>query len=133
MSEIGWDKETVTPHPGERWPPLYIRDGLYADRLSPWLKRFGPSRMLIMRSEDLFADPRDVYKRTLKFLGMEYFDLGQMKAYNVGSYSDADPTAIDYLRRIYAEPNRRLKVLLGPDFDWDNMRQTAPEREPNVP
>jgi hypothetical protein len=119
VSEIGWRQTPITPRPEERWPPLYIRDGLYAERLAPWLERFDRSRMLILKSEDLFANPRDVYERTLQFLDVPSFDLGPMKAHNVGTYSDLDPRVFWYLSEIYAEPNRRLQQLVGEDFNWE--------------
>ena len=120
-SEIGWSQAPIVPLPGERWPPLYIRDGLYAERLAPWLELFDRSRMLILKSEDLFANPRHVYERTLRFLGVPAFDLGPIKAHNVGTYRDVDPRVSRYLSEIYAEPNRQLQKLLGKEFSWEHV------------
>ena len=78
--------------------------------------------MLILRSEDLFEKPRETYARTLKFLDLDFFDLGPMRAYNTGSYGSVDPAIIRYLSAIYAEPNRRLQGLLGADFGWSHDR-----------
>jgi hypothetical protein len=128
LSEIGWRPTPITPRPGERWPQLYIREGLYAERLAPWLERFDRSRMLILKSEDLFADPREVYERTLRFLDVPPFDLGPMKAHNVGAYDDVDPRVSRYLSEIYAEPNRRLQELLGTEFSWDQHAAERPSR-----
>src|SRR4029453_18548060 len=64
MSEIGWTQAPITPLPGERWPRGYIRHGLYTQRLLPWLEYFDRSRILILKSEDMFANPRDTYERT---------------------------------------------------------------------
>jgi hypothetical protein len=121
VSELGHATRPIDPSPKELWPPIYIRQGLYADQLSNWLKHFSRDRMLILKGEDLFANPRDVYARTLEFLGLEFFDPGPMKAHNVGRYGNVDPVIVRYLTEIYSEPNRRLYELLGFDLGWDGF------------
>jgi len=120
MSDLGWDKRPINPPSEGARPPIYIRSGFYADQLSNWFRYFDRDQMLILKSEDLFANPRDVYARTLKFLDLGFFDPGSMKAHNVGSYGKVDPVIIRYLSEIYADPNRRLHELLGLDFGWDD-------------
>lgn len=131
ISELGLGKPSINPAPGERWPPFYIRGGFYADNLSRWFEVFDRRQMLILKSEDLFASPRDVYARTLDFLGLEFFDLGSMRAWNVGQYNKVDPSIIRYLADVYAEPNRRLYELLGADLGWDALGRTASAGDSN--
>jgi hypothetical protein len=120
VSEMGWRQPTITPLPGERWPRGYIRQGLYAQRLLPWLEYFDRSRMLILKSEDMFANPRETYERTVGFLDVGPFDLGPMRPHNVGAYADIDPRVYWYLSKVYAEPNRHLRELFGSEFVWDD-------------
>src|SRR6266851_5277975 len=46
----------------------YLERGIYADQLEAWFKYFPREQMLILRSEDFFADPAPVCAQTLDFL-----------------------------------------------------------------
>jgi hypothetical protein len=121
VTDLGWSKPSpINPLAEKGQLSSCIRGGLYVDLLAHWFKYFDRDRVLILKSEDLFANPRDVYARTLEFLDLDFFDVGPMKAHNVGNYgSNVEPSIIRYLSGIYADPNRRLAELLGRDFAWD--------------
>jgi hypothetical protein len=107
----------------------YIKRGFYADQLANWFKHFDRDQLLVLKSEDLFGKPRDTYARTLKFLGLDHFDLGPMRAYNTGRYGDVDPKIVRFMSAIYAEPNRRLQELIGSEFDWSGQNNDAPVKD----
>src|SRR5262245_40024063 len=104
----------------------YIKRGFYADQLLNWFKQFDRNQILVLKSEDLFEHPRETYLRTLRFLDLEHFELGPMRAYNTGRYGDVDPAIIRFLSRIYAEPNRRLQEIVGPEFTWNGLKDDGP-------
>jgi Sulfotransferase domain len=127
IAKLGWRPDRVrslTSNP----PPsaYYIKRGFYADQLQNWFKFYNRDQILILRSEDLFEKPRETYARTLKFLDLDFFDLGPMRAYNTGSYGNVDPVIIRYLSDIYAAPNRRLNELIGIDFGWNAPKSKWP-------
>ena len=96
----------------------YIGRGFYADELSRWYEQFDPSAILVLRSEDLFADVRTVYEPLARFLDLEAVDLGPLVVPNAGRYPDVDPGLVRELEAIYSEPNRRLAKLLGTATWW---------------
>lgn len=117
-SDLGRSVERVRDNARVLRPPTYIRRGFYADQVAPWLRLFGRERMLILKSEDLFERPRDVYDETLAFLGLRPHDCGPLKAFNTGRYGEVDPLVMRYLAQIFDEPNRRLRAMLGERFSW---------------
>ena len=135
---LGWERRSIRDafaRP-EAWEPLeqaleqnprlshahrlrgYIVRGFYADELSRWYEHFDRSAMLVLRSEDLFADVRTVYEPLARFLDLEAVDLGPLVVPNAGRYPDVDPGLVRELEAIYAEPNRRLAKLLGTATWW---------------
>jgi hypothetical protein len=96
----------------------YRTRGLYLDQLERWWAAFPPQRLLVLRSEDMFADPAAVYSQAIDFLGLEPDPRDRFEARNRVSYSSMPEPARDALRRFYAEPNRRLEQRLGRELHW---------------
>jgi hypothetical protein len=95
----------------------YKRRGLYADQIEQMLRFFSREQLLILKSEDLFADPEAVYLQVQQFLGLDPHPLPPLaRATNVGrSKPVLDDAVLDHLRSFYIPPNQRLKQLL-PEF-----------------
>ncbi|MCU1429173.1 MAG: (Heparan sulfate)-glucosamine 3-sulfotransferase 1 [Actinomycetia bacterium] len=92
---------------------------LYADQLERWFAEFPRRQVLVLKSESLFADPVPAYRTVTDFLGLPPYDGVRFEVHN------ASPTPMplsnemrDRLTALFAEPNRRLVELLGPDFAW---------------
>jgi hypothetical protein len=103
-------------------PFSYFSRGLYLDLLQPYLDRFAADRLLFLRFEDIDAAPRPLAARLHRFLGVEARpDDASLGVVNASS-KPADECVPDAvwreLRARYAEPNRRLAVVLGPEFAW---------------
>lgn len=100
-------------------PHAYFSRGRYADLLKPYFARFPRTRILVLRAEDAAWDPQGLAERLHRFLGVmprpsDAEGLGTANA-------SADPEPLDpAIRRAlearYAEPNRELAMLLGPEF-----------------
>lgn len=71
----------------------YKARGLYADQLERWIERFDRRSILVLRSEELFADPARVVAKALRFLGLP-------------------------LRAFFKPHDRRLCRLLGWESAW---------------
>ncbi len=119
----------------------YFTRGLYADQLERWLDHIPREQLLVLRAEDFFAHPEELYAETLAFLHVRPRPLGALKKRattaspghpwsrrqkrNRASYEPLDPAVRVELEERYAEPNRRLARLLGRDFDWGSRTSSA--------
>ena len=112
-SEPGYDSVSHRHH-------SYLARGLYAEQLERWYEHFPNEQLLVLRSEDLFADPPAVVGDVLRFLGLPPHELGEYHAYNQKPYEGLTPDTHEQLRRYFAEPNRRLEQLLGRELGWDS-------------
>lgn len=99
----------------------YRGQGCYADLLPPWLERFGRDGVLVLVSEEFYADPAACYARALNFLGLDRHALGDYPAYNYRPPTEPmrDDTRAE-LERSFAPQNRRLEDLLGRSLPWSH-------------
>ncbi len=96
----------------------YLTRGIYVDQLGRWFARFPREQMLILKSEDFFADPAATERAVCEFLGVPprihaKYGRGARKR-----YPDIDASTRAFLATYYREHNQRLHALLGRDFDW---------------
>jgi Sulfotransferase domain len=96
----------------------YLARGLYAEQLEMWYRLFPKEQILILRSEDLFADPDRIYREALGFLGVPAFSLPEYEVFNPRTYTELNHETRRYLVEYFAEPNERLYELVGVDFGW---------------
>ncbi|HYY76617.1 MAG TPA: sulfotransferase domain-containing protein [Gaiellaceae bacterium] len=124
----------------------YFARGLYADQLERWLASFPREQLLVLRAEDFFARPAEVYAETLAFLHVRPRPLGTLKKRattanpgrpwshreqrNRASYGAMAPAVRAELEERYAEPNARLERLLGRDFGWGSATSTTEPGDP---
>jgi len=75
---------------------------------------------LVLKSEDLYEEPAEIYKKTLKFLNLPDWELPQYKKYN---YLDDKPKMNPITRKNlvdYFKPyNEKLYKFLGKNFSWE--------------
>jgi hypothetical protein len=99
----------------------YRGQGRYADLLPPWFERYGRDLVLVLVSEEFYADPGACYAQVLAFLGLPPHDLGGYPAYNYRPPTEvmrAETRA--ELDAFYAPENRRLEALLGRPLPWSH-------------
>lgn len=96
----------------------YLGRGLYAERLAEWRKHFPKERLLVVCSEDLYAEPAATLGRVFEHLGLPPFAAGAYKAYNQKPYPDLAPETRARLAAFFAPHNQRLYELLGRDLGW---------------
>lgn len=96
----------------------YVARGLYADQLERWLAHFPRDELLVLRAEDFFTRPQEVYARTLAFIGVDPFDPGDFHARNPAPSRSLRPALRARLEERFAEPNERLARLLDTDVWW---------------
>jgi hypothetical protein len=97
----------------------YVARGRYADQLARWQARFPPERVLILASEDFYADPPALVTRALEFLGLSGWRPESRRRDNEGRYAELDPGLRRELAGRFAADNRKLYASLGRDLGWD--------------
>jgi hypothetical protein len=97
----------------------YISRGIYAPQLREWFQHFDRSRILILKSEDLYSTANETLDRTAHFLSLALADWRIKQVLNPGHYrSTLNPAVAQRLRDFYSPHNIELRNLIGPDFDW---------------
>ncbi len=108
----------------EEQPELpYIGRGIYVDQLRRWRDHFPGSQLLILRSEDLWADPVGTLETVCRFVGLAPFDWSSVAESlyprNVGAYEqDMTDEMRERLISFYRPHNDRLCEYLGRDMHW---------------
>jgi len=95
-----------------------LRQGHYAEELAEWYDVFDAEQILLVRSEDLFADPAPTYRRVCRHLGLPEAAPPAFRIANAGRPSDLPPDARAWLDAHFAEPNARLAELTGGTVTW---------------
>jgi hypothetical protein len=101
-------------------PHAYFARGLYAEMLRVYFELFPRPQILCLRFEDIVGQPAALASRLHRFLEVEPRpqDAESLGVINPSDRSAALPDDIRRaLRARYAEPNRRLAALLGPEFE----------------
>ena len=102
-------------------PFSYFSRGLYADLLKPYFDRFPPGQIVVLKFEDIVAAPETLAARLHRFLDLDERPHDALALGALNPSEERGTTFDEGLRRElqarFAEPNRRLALLLGPDFD----------------
>jgi hypothetical protein len=100
----------------------YLARGIYVDQLQNWLKYLPREQFLILRSEDFYANPQDVFKATLSFLDLPAIvpqETRQFKHYNVTQPPRMLAATRQRLVEYFKPHNARLYNFTGIDFNWE--------------
>ena len=100
----------------------YRYRGLYRHHLEKYFARFPREQLLILKSEDLFADPISVLRRVHEFIGIKAEVLpSEPKPLNVSEKSENIASAVYEELNAYFRPhNEALYEMLGEDFGWND-------------
>jgi hypothetical protein len=101
----------------------YVARGIYVDQLTVWERYYPRSRLLVIRSEDLYQRPAETYREILEFL--------ELPAWTPERFSNFDrlwgghrpkveipDEARSWLAERFVPYNRRLYEWLGRDLGW---------------
>jgi hypothetical protein len=97
----------------------YLARGAYADQLMRWMKLFPRDQILILRSEDFFAESSKTFQKVLGFLELPPCELSEYKQYNAREYSSMNAATRRRLIDYFEPHNRRLRELVGENFPWN--------------
>jgi hypothetical protein len=94
----------------------YLQRGHYAEQLSRIFEYVDRERVLVLRSEELFADPHEQLARVWSFLGLDRVDLEGLRAFKAGAEVSSVPAGVAQRLTAYYEPhNAALRSLTGID------------------
>jgi hypothetical protein len=102
----------------------YVERGFYAEQLARLFARFGREQVLVLRAEDLRADPAASLRAVREFLGLPAtLAAPAHREAHVGrdiDYgSELTPQDVAWLREVYARDQARLKELTGFAYGGD--------------
>ncbi len=96
----------------------YALQSEYATSFERWLEHFPREQLLVLRSEDLYADPQATYDRVVGFLGLDAHTLAKPEPWNAAPRSSLDPATRDLLVARFAASEARLRELVDPELRW---------------
>lgn len=109
-----------TPMPSVAGPPL-VASGIYFGSVALWRERFGPERVLIVKAEDFFTDPRSTLASVHDFLELPRVEpelAPEIINQNKLAVAPMDPESRRRLAELYAPFNQKLYDLIGRDLGW---------------
>ncbi|NNE97271.1 MAG: sulfotransferase [Acidimicrobiales bacterium] len=96
----------------------YVDQGRYERGLGRWKKHWPAQQLMILRSEDMYADPASAYRRVTDFLGLEPFSPAEFEAWNMKATSSISADLRARLRDELAPSVAATEALVGRTMDW---------------
>ncbi len=101
----------------------YASRGIYADQIMEWRNYFPEESMMIIKSEDYYANPPKVLEAAQRHLGVSTRELkvppNRHKDNRDADYPPMHPETRRRLVGYFASHNERLYDYLGVDFGWE--------------
>ena len=96
----------------------YRQRGVYLPQLRNWLSVFPTEQLLVLRSEDMYADVQQVFDRVCDFLGVPPHVLPTTKPFGAGRGKQMPESSRAALIDYFHEPNLQLEEFLGRPMEW---------------
>lgn len=98
----------------------YRSRGVYLPQLQNWLTSFPEESLLVLRSEDMYADVQGTCDRISAFLGLPPALLPTTRVFGAGRQkgNSMPDSARRELTEFYAPHNRELEAFLGRPLGW---------------
>lgn len=93
--------------------------GFYIEQIPIWFKLFSKEQILIISSEDLASNTKDVMKKIFQFLNLPEYTIPNIEKVNVSKYSKMNPNTRKTLIEFFRPYNEKLYEFLNYKFDWD--------------
>jgi hypothetical protein len=97
----------------------YLSRGIYVDQLERWMALFPREQLLIVESEQLYAEPAATVQQVMSFLGIPTPALKPLRQHSAPAYPKLDAAMREHLVEYFKPHNQRLADYLGRRFDWD--------------
>lgn len=134
------EEERIISTPGylsrEHEDHSYVAQGIYAPMLRRWFDVFDPQRVLVLFSEDFYADPDKTANQVWGFLGLPPHDLKDRRRFNYHDAPDLAQETRSALQSLLAEHNAELEDLLKRPLPWSGAAASGkgrPGRDGSAP
>ncbi len=97
----------------------YLARGIYIEQLHAWRKFFDPQQLLVLVSEEFFADPASGLAKVCQFLQLPTIELSEYSPHNARRYPEASESARQQLGDYFRSPNQQLSEYLRRKLPWD--------------
>ncbi|MEP6758535.1 MAG: sulfotransferase [Actinomycetota bacterium] len=97
----------------------YVARGRYLEQLERWWAVFPRGQLLLVRSEDLHADPAATLDSITAHLGIRPWQPPAWRTYNASTSTDMPAAARARLRETFRRSNDRLAEATGRDWSWE--------------
>ena len=96
----------------------YVDQGRYERGLRRWMDHWPGHQLLILRSEDMYADPGRIYAQVTDFLELPKFEPDAFAAWNMKASAKIQPAVETQLRATLAPSVRAVEELLDRSMGW---------------
>ncbi|CUR55118.1 Sulfotransferase domain-containig protein [metagenome] len=96
----------------------YRSRGIYLPQLQNWRATFPDDQLLVLRSEDMYADVQGTFDTICEFLGVPPFALPTTRTFGAGRRSTMPEESRAELTEFYAPHNAALETYLGRELGW---------------
>ena len=93
--------------------------GFYVEQLLSWFELFPKNQILIISSEELASNTKNVMNEIFKFLNLPEYDIPNIDKVNVSKYSKMNSETRKTLIDFFKPYNEQLFKFLDRKFDWD--------------
>jgi hypothetical protein len=97
----------------------YLARGIYVDQLERWMRVFPREQLLILISEQLYAEPAATVAQVMRFLGAPAWARIAHRRHSAPAYPRLDAAMRERLAEYFKQHNCRLSDFLGRRVDWD--------------
>jgi Sulfotransferase domain len=120
--------DPATPRPAHEHFS-YLDRGRYAPQLRRWLEHYPSSQVLVVRCEDFYAQPVEVFAHVCAFLGIATWTPPRFGRHHAHTDKPrVEPALRRRLAALFAEPNEDLARLLDTQVWWDADGPTRLDR-----
>lgn len=96
----------------------YVAQSRYAPALSRWADLFGIENILVIPSEEYYADPASAIEDIADFLGIDYVVVDAGEHRNAAKGEALDPAMHARLSALFADDNAELERMIGRTLPW---------------
>jgi len=117
--DLGFEEALVQEESRNDPHYAYLGRGLYASQLERWMALFDSKQLLVLRSEDLFAESQPILDQLAAFLDIPGWTPRDLRPRFAAKGQGLDAATRADLVEYFEKPNQRLYELLGRDLGWD--------------